>query len=205
MVDQVRLPVDIEQGARGGPNFKTIILTATTGHEQRVAQWTLRRGKWDIGYAVKSLEDLMVLEAQFHCQLGRTHAFLFRDWKDYTVDDELIGSGDGIETTFQLTKTYRTYDDDNVEVRNYVRDITQPVASSFVVEVNGSLVNPSDYTLNSGGVLVFDVAVTDGHAIRWTGEFDNPVRWDIDEWPASVETLDYGHIRGLRICEVLDE
>lgn len=205
MVDQVRLPVDIEEGAKGGPGFKTLILTAASGHEQRVAQWTVRRGKWDIGYAVKSLDDINLLEAQFHCQLGRTHAFLFRDWKDYTVEDELIGAGDGIETTFQLIKTYRTYDDNDVEVRSYVRDITQPVSSTVDIEVNGALIDPGDYTLNAGGVLVFDSPVTDGHAIRWTGEFDNAVRWDIDDWPASVETLNFGHIRGLRIVEVLDE
>lgn len=206
MVDLVRLPDHIERGSQGGPQFKVNILSAVSGHEQRDSKWDRRRGVWDVGYGIRNVADLQTVEALFHAQLGKTFPFLFKDWKDYTATDETIGTGNGVLTTFQLIKTYvtRKYTDNSV-VRSYVRDIEYPVASTVVIKDNGSTVSPSNYTLNSGGVLVFNSAVTNGHLITWTGEFDVPVRFDIDELKVSVDSARHASARGIKIAEVLDE
>jgi uncharacterized protein (TIGR02217 family) len=49
-IDNIRLPVEVEQGATGGPRFKTSIQTALSGIEQRIAEWDIARCEYDVGY-----------------------------------------------------------------------------------------------------------------------------------------------------------
>jgi uncharacterized protein (TIGR02217 family) len=205
MVDQVRLPVDVEEGARGGPRFKTTVLEAVSGHEQRQLLWDECRGEWDIGYGIRSPEDLMAVIKIFRAARGKGFAFLFKDWVDYQLEDELIGTGDGSEDTFQIIKTYSTFDDTPTLVRSYVRNITQPRESTLVVEVNNTPLLSSDWALSAGGILVLDTPPGNTHTVKVTGEFDVPVRFDIDYLPVTAQHEFVGSIRDIRIVEVLDE
>jgi len=205
MVDLVRLPINIESGAQGGPGYKTTVLAAVSGIEQRTADWDNCRGKWDIGYGIKGMSDLAIVIALFRACMGKAYAFLFRDWTDYSATNEAFGTGDGVETEYQLIKTYSSLNYvTSTVVRSYVRNITQPLASALVVKANGSTVNPSDYDLLSDGIISFDTAPATGVALTWTGEFDVPVRFDIDDLPVTVDMTDFGRIRGIRIVEVLE-
>jgi uncharacterized protein (TIGR02217 family) len=205
-IDNARLPVEVESGAQGGPLFKTTILMAASGDEQRIVEWDTCRGEWDIGYGIRSRTDLQVVVAFHRAVLGKAHAFRFRDWFDYQATDERFGTGDGNTTQFQLKKTYSSYQDDGTTVvRSYVRNIILPTASSLVIRDNAVTVNPADYTLQTGGTILFDSAPINGHALTWTGEFDVPVRFDIDKINASLTMTDFGSITGIRIVEVLDD
>lgn len=204
MVDLVRLPTNVEQGAVGGPGFRTTVITAISGIEQRTSDWDSCRGHWDIGYGISSLSSLAAVIAIFRACMGKAFSFVMRDWPDYTATNEAFGTGDGAETEFQLIKTYSSISYvTSSAARSYVRNITKPVESTLVIKDNGSTVSAMDYSI-ANGLVTFDTAPTSTHALTWTGEFDVPVRFDIDDLPVSMEMTDFGRIRGIRIIEVIE-
>lgn len=205
-VDAARLPVNVEVGAVGGPLFKTTILIAASGDEQRIIEWDQRRGEWDIGYGIRNQTDMDKVQAFFVAVMGKAYSWLFKDWSDYTATAEGFGTGDGTTTTFQLKKTYSSLADglSGSVVRSFVRFIRFPIATGLVIKDNGSTVNPSDYTLQAGGIIEFDTPPTNTHALTWTGEFNVAVRFDIDKLNVTMQAADFGMIRGIRIVEVLD-
>ncbi len=81
---EVRFPVEIALGARGGPERRTEIVTLSSGREERNARWALSRRKYDAGYGVRSIEGLSAIIAFFEERRGRLHGFRFRDRLDWT-------------------------------------------------------------------------------------------------------------------------
>lgn len=205
-VDAARLPAEVEAGAVGGPLFRTTVLTAASGDEQRIIEWDQRRGEWDIGYGIRNSTDMAKVQAFFVAVRGRAYSWLFKDWSDYTATDESFGTGNGSTTTFQLIKTYSSLANGltGSVVRSFVRDIRFPISTVLTIKDNGSTVNPSDYALHPGGIIEFDTAPTNTHALTWTGEFNVSVRFDIDKLNITMQASDFGMIRGIRIVEVLD-
>ena len=73
----------------------------------------------------------------FEERRGRFHSFLWRDGLDCssngtdtpTAIDQVVGTGDGVEVSFSLTKRYGANFDP------YLRPITKPVASTVVMAV----------------------------------------------------------------------
>ena len=105
-----RLPPDIEEGAQGGPEFSTVIQESVSGQEQRVKVWAKCRARYDIAYSVLHSDDpvgsYQAVLALFYAHNGRFRPFRFKDWGDYQATDTSFGTGDGSDTTFQLSKTY---------------------------------------------------------------------------------------------------
>jgi uncharacterized protein (TIGR02217 family) len=203
-VIDARLPVNIETGAVGGPLFKTTVLVSASGIEQRIPEFDVSRGEWDIGYGIRGDDDLAVVIAFFRAMMGKAYSWKFKDWSDYTATTQNFGTGNGTTTDFQLKKTYSALNDALSPVQSYIRNIYVPRSSGLTVFDNASPVSGSDYDLEAGGIISFDTPPITGHALTWTGEFDCAVRFDIDKLPVSVMTPDVGMIRGIRIVEVLD-
>lgn len=197
-----RLPPEVERGAEGGPQFKTTVLMAASGDEQRIAEWDICRGEWDIGYGIKDKTNLLKVISHFRAVMGKFLSWRFKDWGDYQATDESFGTGDGSTTTFQLKKTYSALNDAMSPVASYVRNIKLPLSSGLVIKVAGT---PTVlYTLLTGGLIQFNTAPSNGQALTWTGEFDVPARFDVDVIKATMQQADIGMIRGIRVVEVLD-
>ncbi|HEY5363704.1 MAG TPA: DUF2460 domain-containing protein, partial [Aestuariivirga sp.] len=137
--DNVRFPLSISRGLSGGPNRRTDVVMSASGHEERNARWADSRRSYNVGYGVKSVDDLQSVISFFEERRGRLYAFRFKDFTDYksclpkqtiTATDQVIGTGDGVRQTFQLTKTYGT-------ARPWTRTIVAPVASTVIAAVNG--------------------------------------------------------------------
>jgi uncharacterized protein (TIGR02217 family) len=203
-VDDARLPEGVEQGAVGGPTYRTTVLPAASGDEQRVIEWDVARGEWDIGYGINNKVDLLAVIAFFRAVMGRAYSFRFKDWSDFEATAEGFGTGDGSTTIFQLYKTYASFDLSAMVERSIVRNIYLPVSSTLVIKDNASTVNTSDYTVLAGGRIQFDTAPANTHALTWTGEFDVAARFDVDKLNVSMTMADLGTVRGIRVVEVLD-
>jgi uncharacterized protein (TIGR02217 family) len=181
-----RLPPNIEAGSQFSPTFNNVIQEAISGNEQRYGRWTKCRGVGDVAYGLLSSEatfddDFRAIMALYRAHKGSLYPFRFRDWSDYTATNENIGTGDGSEAEFQIRKTY---DPSQILLSTpgaltYIRDIFLFVAAP-TIKVNGVTIADTDYTISSSGLLTFDSAPANGHAITWTGEFDVPVRFDGD-------------------------
>ena len=171
-IETPRFPEDISYGSGGGPEFKTHVFTV----EQRQASWTVARARYDVSYGIRDVTDMDTVRAFFYNTAGKASGFRFKDWSDYMLTAENIGTGDTVETVFQITKTYTT------GAETYIRNIKKPVTGievyvDAVLQVEGG---GSDYTIDTTtGIITFNAA-PGVFAITVTGTFDIPVRFDTD-------------------------
>ena len=191
----VRLNVNYERGARGGPQFKTTVTTLASGHEQRNGDWQRARGRWNIGYGVQSKADYYEIFDFFLARQGRLYGFRFKDWVDFEATDEPIGTGNASDTEFQLIKTYGS------GAYTYVRPITKPVDGTLTVYLDA--VATTAYTVdNDTGVITFDSAPGNAVAITATFEFDVPVRFTEDDLEIALQYVEAGSVPSIEILEL---
>jgi uncharacterized protein (TIGR02217 family) len=186
-----RFPEQISYGSGGGPMFKTQVFEGHSGIEQRGQEWETPRGQYDCAKGITDSDDMAVVKAFFLNCAGRAVGFRFKDWADYTLDNENIGTGDGTTDTFRVTKKYVTGS------RTFTRRIFKPVSTGFVVRVNGVVVTQGagatevsvDFTT---GTLEFGASAipANGHAVTVTGTFDVPVRFDTDHFNPTHDGFD---------------
>jgi uncharacterized protein (TIGR02217 family) len=204
-----RLPSDVEEGATGGPEFATVIQQSVSGQEQRVRVWAKCRAKYEIGYSVMNSADPVgnyrAVLALFYAHGGRLRPFRFKDWADYQASDASFGTGDGSDTTFQLSKTY---DPSQILLGvpgsiTHTRDIYLP-ATAPVIKNNGVVQTvATHYTISSTGLVTFVTAPVTGHALTWSGEFDIPVRFDVDYLPVTMNVNSIAEIGSIALREVI--
>lgn len=177
-LDDVRFPDGIAYGAQGGPRFNTTVLPMVSGHEKRNQNWSLIRCEYEVGQTVKTREEMEVIIDFFYARRGRQRGFRFKDWADFTISNQVIGTGDGDRLNWQIFKRY------NDGVAPFARPITKIVPNSLTgVLVGGVLVDPDDYLLDEDtGIISFDTApaLDDDIEIVYL-EFDVPCRFDTDE------------------------
>lgn len=206
-----RLPPDVEEGMQGGPTFNNVIQEAISGQEQRVKVWAKCRGRWDVGYTIMDTGEatgtFRAVLALFRAHFGSLRPFPFKDWSDYTLVNEDIGPGDGATTTFQIRKSYDPGAILGVStVHFYVRDIYLPRAGLVVKVNNVTQTLTTHYTIGSTGIVTFLSPPANGHLIKVTGEFDVPVRFDIqpgDPLPISINEINIAQIDRFAIREVI--
>lgn len=206
----VRLPVDIERGARGGPSFDTTIKALKTGHEKRNQNWEQSKGAWDVSYGITHLTDLENVIDLFYAMEGSTYSFRFKDWADFRIGNPLsgdvstrqqIGLGDGTTTTFQLVRRYGF-----VGIKFHERDVTRPCAGTVrifneAVELTAveSGAGAGEFSVDYGtGIVTLGEAPSasggsgDGGAeiVAAIAEFDVPVRFEADNLEIDVTVFD---------------
>lgn len=130
-----RFPESISVGAVGGANYKTDIVTVSSGYEQRNIAWSVARASYDVSHSVKERADLYDLINFFRSVKGMAHGFRFKDWSDYEVSSAEGVLGTGIangQQTYQLAKKYEA------GALYEIRDIRKPVVDSYTLYRNGS-------------------------------------------------------------------
>lgn len=185
---------------------RTEVAQLANGFEQRNTPWAHGRRRWLIGAAIKSLAEAAELTAFFEARQGRLHAFRFRDFADWrsapaalpvTALDQAIGVGDGETAAFQLCKAYGDGE------HAYVRPITRPVAETVVVAVDGTPLDPGDFSLDAAtGVVTLDTVPGEGAAVTAGFAFDVPVRFDSDRLDITLEGFDAGRVVAVPLVEV---
>ncbi|MGH8622498.1 MAG: DUF2460 domain-containing protein, partial [Burkholderiales bacterium] len=117
---EVRLePGLILYGAVGGPQYSTDVVVVRSGREQRNANWSVSRGKWELGERQVDTSELHTLIGFFRARQGRAQGFRFKDWGDYkatrtpltfneVTTQGLLGSGVGVGSVgpYQTNKIY---------------------------------------------------------------------------------------------------
>jgi uncharacterized protein (TIGR02217 family) len=204
---EVRFPVNLSFGSSGGPERRTEIVTLTNGHEERSTPWEHSRRRYDAGLGLRSLDDLGEVIAFFEARRGQLHGFRWKDWADFksaassqpvTPQDQFIGQGDGMRTSFALSKTYVS------GVGTYQRPIAKPVAGSVRVAVGGvETAIGQDWTLTATtGTVTFAVAPALGAVISAGFEFDVPVRFDTDRIQTSIDAFQAGEVPSVPVVEL---
>lgn len=185
---EIRLPLPISLKSSGGPQWNTSIVRVDNGYEQRNEPWAEDLGQWDVGSFVTTQAEMATLLDFFNGVQGRLHTWRFQDPKDYTAVNQLIGTGNGVQTTYQLTKTYGA--------GGYSKRVRKPVTAQITV---GGVLQAAGtaYTLDTTtGVVTFLAGhiPAAGQAVRWSGEFDKPARFDIDQLSVNYTDLVYSTV-----------
>ena len=204
---EVRFPTDIALGSTGGPERRTEIATLGSGFEERNSPWAHSRRRFDAGSGVKTLDDLHNVIAFFEARQARLYGFRWKDRADFksvapsaTVGfaDQTIGTGDGVATTFQLTKAYTSGS------QTYTREIKKPVAGTVRIGVDGvEKLEATDWTVDTEtGIITFVAAPADTLSVTAGFEFDVPVRFDTDRLDINLANFNAGEIPSIPIVEV---
>lgn len=200
----VAFPLPLAFGARGGPSRKTDIVRLVNGFEHRNSPHANSRRRYDAGAGIKSLEDIHRLIAFFEARHGQRFAFRFRDPLDHvsglpgsslSPNDQQIGVGDGMQTDFQLIKTYGD------PAAEYVREVTKPVAGTLTCHVDGVSATPTLDPLT--GIISFSTPPSVGAIISAGFQFDVPVRFDTDFLDITLEAFGAGQMQTVPLIEVL--
>jgi uncharacterized protein (TIGR02217 family) len=162
------------------PKFATRVQTALSGRELRVLDqpypiwtWTLTynflRDKNDthrgsgvgVGY-----DELRTLGGFFLRQQGMFQTFLYNDQTDNSATGQYIGTGDGINTQFQLSRQWN----------GFFEPITQPAVITNIY-VNGISVG---YALQPNGIIAISPAPAAGLLVTATYLYKWPSRFTLD-------------------------
>lgn len=195
--------IGIDYGADGGHSWDTQVLAFPNGRARRNQQFSDALGRWQLGNRTVRGDELEYIRGFLHAMRGAAHTFLYKDWNDYTATNELLAHDAQAEV--QLIKTYGS------SINAWARTIKKPKASTFVLEVNTgggwvALATPADYTLDATtGIVTLDVALDTSDALRWSGEFYVPARFDRDMVTAQfvgLEERDGGDVLAYSIGEL---
>lgn len=204
---EVSLPLAFALGASGGPERRVDIVTLGSGREARNTPWAHGRRRYDIGGAVRTLDELHTLIAFYEARRGKLHGFRFRDPFDFkscapsaapSPSDQAIGTGTGSLTAFQLTKSY------GVGADAYVRPISKPVAGSARVAVGAVELAPAAFSVDATtGIVTLSTPPAAGAAVTAGFLFDTPVRFDIDRLDLSLDAFGAGRALAVLLTEML--
>lgn len=202
---EVRFPTGIAFGSRGGPERRTIIATSGSGGEHRNSQWADSRRKYNAGYGVKSLNDIHAVVEFFEERRGRLHGFRWKDRFDFkscapgqttSNIDQLLGTGDGATTTFQIIKTYGS------SFAPYSRLIEKIVNGTVKVALDGVDQSSGWSVNNNTGIITFTSAPGNGVDVTAGYEFDVPVRFDTDYLEIDLSAFEAGQVPNIPIVEI---
>lgn len=203
---EVRFPLDVARGSRGGPVRRTDIVTLASGREHRNARWADSRRRYDAGLGIRSVDALHAVLVFFEERRGRLVGFRFRDRVDDrscapsaepAPADQPIGTGDGIRTAFPLAKRYGT------GPAAWRRPIAKPVAGSVRVAVGG-VERTSGFGCDAAtGLVTFAAPPAAGAAVTAGFRFDVPVRFDTDSLDIDLAAFEAGHIPSVPLIEIL--
>ncbi len=196
-IDQ-HLPEEIELNAVRREIEDLEIVTTDGGFEVRNAHQAQNHLEYELAYppAEFSGEKIAAVKALFRASRGGLHFFPFHDWDDefHTLDDEVIGIGDGAQTQFQVTKTW------TVGGQSQSRKITRP-ANPLTVKKDGVTQTTGFSVSYTTGIVTFSPAPANGVVISVDGSFDVAVRFD-PTMEATAITGWLEHIETLRLIEI---
>ena len=175
------------------PRFAGRIQNAVSGRELRVLDqpnpiwtWTLTyallRDKWDARAAAGpgvGYDEMRTLAGFFLEQQGTFRPFLFDDPTDNTIAGQVVGTGNGSTTAFQLVRS--------------MGDFAEPITAPNVVTaicLNGVRQDPAGHTVDAeSGVVTFATPPPNGQVV--TGDFSYRFRVRFADDSAEFENFMY--------------
>ena len=174
------------------PRFSTAITQADSGAEQANRRWQHPLYTYRLPEAIRNHADFEAIRDHWLAMGGPAKTWPWKDPLDFAsralslpnksgavaATDQVIGVGDDVTSSFQLTKRYAsgpvTYD----------RQILLPVVTSVLIAINGNPPGALGLTwivTRPGGVVTFSAPVPIGAVITAGFFFDVEVRFERDD------------------------
>lgn len=199
-----RFPDSIAQGAQITPGFSTAVVMSSGGQEQRVGNWSLPRRRYNVGTGLQRRTDTAALLAFWIARAGRLHSFRFKDWSDYQLPRQTIGTTNAATATWPIFKSYTS------GPTTVTRPITRPVTGTVRCWVNavertlGAGASEFQVNLTTGVITIgATLAATTGQAIEAQCDFDVHARFDSDDVALTQRSHEVGEWPDVPVIEVL--
>lgn len=158
------------------PKMSTIVQTSFSGKERRSQKWTYPIYTFKLSFewlgdsitSPSTHDQIHTLMGFFLARQGSFDDFLFKDKSDYTVTNQVFGTGDGTTRSFQLIRAYGGY---NEPVFGILTTPTIKIGSTATTA----------FTVNSMGLVTFTNAPANNATLSWSGSFYYRVRFAKDE------------------------
>lgn len=203
---EIRFPTNLSLGSSAGLERRTEIVTLVSGHEQRNTPWAQAKRRYDAGIGLRSIDELYSILDFYEARRGALYGFRWKDWLDHkscaptktpSATDQVIGSGDGSTSAFQIEKTYGT-------IQPLQRPIKKPLAHTVLVAISGDELNAgSDFQVDeTTGSITFSTPPPQGTIVTSGFEFDTPVRFATDVLEIDLAAFNAGEVPSIPIVEV---
>ena len=195
---EVRFPLDVSLGSRGGPVRRTDIVTLASGREHRNSRWAQLAPPLRCRARHPHARCAARVIAFFEERRGRLYGFRFRDRIDWrsgppsrepTPLDQRIGTGDGQSRSFPLVQAYGVVHRALRSGRSSSPSAARcgsPSTASSRLWARGFNCDPAT------GLVTFAAAPPGGAVITAGFAFDVPVRFDTDELDIDLSAFDAG-------------
>ena len=145
------------------PQWATRIQKSVSGKEFRSAWMSaplyIFRLQFEVLREATAYQELQQLVALFNNVRGSFDSFLYRDPNDNAVSAQSFGTGNGVQTAFQLMRGYGG----NLEAVGHLNGAPS-------IYLNGVL-QATGYTVSSTGLVTFTTAPANAAALTWTGNY----------------------------------
>ena len=195
----VRFPTTVSYGASGGPRFSTTVQVLNSGHEQRNINWAQARRDYQVDLSPSRGAEWTAILNFFHARRGRAYGFRLKDFSDFQMPLQTIGTGNGVQTEFQI---FKRYVDDDLPAAPYDRPLNKIVDGTAQLFLSGNE-QASGWSVDAAsGVVSFDVAPAAAVEIEVSCDFDVPVRFDTDLLQAVIPGPDVHHWQSIKLVEI---
>jgi uncharacterized protein (TIGR02217 family) len=190
---EVRLEAGlIIYNTKGGSAFSTNVIVMESGFEQRSQNWQNSRGRWEFGLRKADGNDTRSLNGFFRLRRGRFQGFRLKDWGNYTathlpkternvVTQGVINLISGSTTVGQMyKKTTDLTGTSDIDLQRIAKPITS--VAPAVYKDDTLLTEVTDWEVDLSTGLVTFVVPPSASVLTWEGQFDMPVRFDVDEF-----------------------
>lgn len=171
------------------PRWSTQITTVASGDEQANQRWAHPLQTFVLPQAVRKFADYAAVAAHWYAMRGPFHTWPFRDPLDFasvtlaqpnvvpTISgyDQIIATGDGETTEFQLTKTYARGN------QSYARPIFLPLDGFVILSIDDGAEFPALTPTRPGGVVTLSDPLPEGSVLKAGFYFDVEVRFESDD------------------------
>ena len=197
--DDVLYPLTLGRDVSVSPEFSTSVAVTASGHERRNALWSDARLSFDVGPGIRSEEELGVLLQFFRARHGPATGFRLRDPFDFSsagmvetpnATDQIIGTGDGVRSTFALRKNYGAQ----------MRFITRPDIATIRVSIDN--IETSAWAYEAGGKIALNDPPATGAVVRAGFLFDVAVRFAEDRLDISSVSFAAGEAPSVPLIEI---
>lgn len=169
-IDQV-FPEKYAYGAIASDDWRNEIIVTNNNREARNLPTKDPRRVWDLATTARTHDERNGIHEWFLAMRGAFHSFAFLDFADNTLTRQQIGAGDGVQTVFQIRKSY------TIGSETYQRDITKPIVATVRVWVNNAELVSGWSVSRTTGAITFASPPANGQAIDAACEFHVPVRF----------------------------
>lgn len=200
---EIRFPEDVSWGSRGGPTFKTQVFTSHRGFEKRNLDWMQPIMHFDVSYGIRQDSHILAVINFFNARQGRAHGFRYKNWGNYKLANEPFAAGDGANNRLPIWKMYN----DSVNIRSYKRLYKIVQGSVTGVTVAGvPATEGTDFSIDyNSGEIAFNTVQPYGTLINCvTLEFDEPVRFDMDNMQTVIDAYNSNSISAIPLVGIRD-